>query len=102
MRRRLRLRRPYRRLRSVRPTGDVEQIWPKLLRAYAIDACVPAKGTRSAATTLKAGCGHGEGEGRNVQIAGHGRRRTLGRTAVVGAGLLVEDQPVHLEVFANS
>jgi hypothetical protein len=80
------------------------RLWPKVLRAYALDAledtATPAAPVareavrdwlRSAARA-KAEPFKSPGLGYDIRLEGDG---------VVGAGLVVEDQPVHVELFVN-
>lgn len=79
-------------------------LWPKLVRAYAIDAhLASAEGARAvtgadvhgwlrSALEAKEEVFKSPGLGEDVRLEG---------TRLVGAGLVVEDRPIHVEVFAQ-
>jgi hypothetical protein len=80
------------------------KLWPKLLRAYAIDALettpatearVTAEGVRSwlnTANTAKVEPFPSPGLGQDVRLEA---------PTLIGASLVVEEQPVHVELFAE-
>jgi hypothetical protein len=78
------------------------RLWPKLIRAYAIDAHY-ARGaapvTRDAVETWLRGAAGAREE--VFQSPGLGHDVRLESPQLVGAGLLVEDRPVHVEAFAQ-
>jgi len=85
-------------------SGTLEKLWPKLVRSYAIDAMEepgePSKQTREsvvswlkAALTVKSEKFHSPGLGEDVRLQGEN---------LVGSSLLVEDEPVHTELFSVS
>ena len=83
--------------------ATLAKLWPKLVRAYAVDARAEAGAvpvTRDAvrewlhsAPTVKEEKFKSPGLGDDVRLEG---------TTLVGAGLMLEDHPVHVEVFANT
>jgi hypothetical protein len=82
--------------------ATLAKLWPKLVRAYAIDAFVSQKDARvsreqvhswlQAAVQAKEEVFKSPGLGDDVRMEG---------PTLMGAGLLIEDQPVHVEVFAS-
>jgi hypothetical protein len=85
-----------------KPT-TLAKLWPKLIRAYAIDAleegsaeaAVSADQVKqwlTAAASVPAQPFKSPGLGDDVRLEGQG---------VVGAGLVVEQQPVHVELFSD-
>ncbi len=79
------------------------KLWPKLVRAYAIDAIegrdperrVAPEGVREwlrTAPAARAQAFKSPGLGDDVRLEG---------TTLVGAGLVVDDHPVHVELFPN-
>jgi hypothetical protein len=77
------------------------KLWPKLIRAYALDALevkakpapLPVEAVQQwirSSGTARADVFKSPGLGHDVRLEG----KTL-----VGAGLVVEDQPVHVELF---
>jgi hypothetical protein len=86
-----------------RPTTLVK-LWPKLVRAYAIDACVaPAEGVAPVTGAAVQAWLRGALEAKEevFKSPGVGADVRLEGQQMVGAGLVVEDQPVHVEVFAQ-
>lgn len=82
--------------------ATLAKLWPKLVRAYAIDAftATPAQAVSradvvawlAAATAAKEEVFKSPGVGNDVRLES---------TALVGAGLVIEDRPVHVEVFSQ-
>jgi hypothetical protein len=79
------------------------KLWPKLIRAYAIDALEEAE-TKATATRQaveewlqKAASAKEE----PFKSPGLGQDVRLKADKLVGAGLVVDEQPVHVEVFAE-
>ncbi len=83
--------------------GTLASLWPKLLRAYAIDAYY-AKGTAPVTReTVAAWLGSADQAKEEVfKSPGLGQDVRLEGPQLVGAGLLVNDRPVHVEVFAQA
>jgi hypothetical protein len=78
------------------------RLWPKLIRAYAIDArhaAGAAPVTREAVEAWLRGAAGAKEE--VFKSPGLGNDVRLEAPQLVGAGLLVEDRPVHVEVFAE-
>ena len=79
--------------------------WPKLVRAYALDACVThAEAAQSVCRDdienwLRTARGAKE---ETFKSPGMGDDVRLEGPQLIGAGLVVEDRPVHMEVFANT
>jgi hypothetical protein len=86
-----------------KPT-TLAKLWPKLVRAYALDAlelgAVPAPPVRAEQVQqwLRSAA---QGQAQSFKSPGLGSHVRLRGPRVVGACLLVDDQPVHLEVFAQ-
>jgi hypothetical protein len=76
--------------------------WSKLVRAYALDALEHAPGAAvpadAVARWLRSGSRAKE---EPFKSPGVGQDVRLESTDLIGAGLVVEDQPVHVEVFLN-
>jgi len=82
--------------------STLAKLWPKLVRAYGIDAYAAqsekrvsqaeVQGWLQGAVQAKEEVFKSPGLGNDVRMEG---------PTLVGAGLLVEDQPVHVEVFAS-
>jgi hypothetical protein len=84
--------------------ATLAKLWPKLLRAYALDARVEARPgvvpvTAEAVRTWLAGVAGAKEEA--FKSPGVGEDVRLEAATLVGAGLVVEDKPVHVEVFAS-
>jgi hypothetical protein len=81
------------------------KLWPKLIRGYAIDALEQA-GVESRPVPREAVCQWLErATGANAQpykSPGLGEDVRLQGDGLVGAGLVVEDHPVHVELFAQT
>jgi hypothetical protein len=84
--------------------ATLAKLWPKLVRAYAVDArYVPAEGAppvrrEAVAEWIKA---MPQAKEEKFKSPGLGDDVRLEGPTLVGAGLLVDEQPVHVEVFAN-
>ncbi len=83
--------------------STLAKLWPKLIRAYAIDALEEQAGEATVtpeavrqwlgtALAAKAQAFKSPGVGDDVRLEGD---------ALVGAGLVVDDHPVHVELFPN-
>jgi hypothetical protein len=84
--------------------ATLAKLWPKLIRAYAIDACFAT--APPAATVSRAGVeswlrGAESVKEEVFKSPGLGDDVRLESPQLVGAGLLVEDSPIHVEVFHN-
>jgi hypothetical protein len=82
--------------------ATLARLWPKLVRAYAIDARA-AKGTAAVTadevrTWLR---GAGQAKEETFKSPGLGDDVRLEGPSLSGAGLVVNEQPVHVEVFAG-
>jgi hypothetical protein len=80
------------------------KLWPKLLRAYAIDAYSPAEqsGQRISRADVENWLRQAAAVKEEVfKSPGLGEDVRMESPQLVGAGLLVEDSPVHVEVFHN-
>jgi len=93
-----------------KPTTLVK-LWPKLVRAYALDAWEGIKPQATPATAYGLETGPSAAVRRWLQMAtqakveafkspGLGQDVRLEGPGLVGASLLVNDQPVHVEIFA--
>ena len=83
--------------------ATLAKLWPKLVRAYAVDARAEAGGaavTRDAVRELAAHAPQAKEE--TFKSPGLGDDVRMEGPTLIGAGLLLEDQPVHVEVFANA
>jgi hypothetical protein len=78
------------------------KLWPKLVRAYAIDA-VATPGEQKVTPEQVRVFLHGALQAKEeaFKSPGLGQDVRLEGPTLIGAGLLIEDQPVHVEVFAN-
>jgi hypothetical protein len=83
--------------------STLARLWPKLLGAYALDAIEPREGAPTAppasyeiAHWVKAG---GSAKAESFQSPGLGSDIRLVGPDVVGAGLVVEGRPIHVELF---
>jgi len=79
------------------------KLWAKLVRAYAIDALVTPgdkKVSREQVSEFLQGARLAKEE--SFKSPGLGQDVHMEGPTLIGAGLLVEDQPVHVEVFANT
>jgi hypothetical protein len=79
------------------------KLWHKLVRAYAIDALV-TPGEQKVKPEQVRDFLHGAMQAREeaFKSPGLGQDVRMEGPTLVGAGLLIEDQPVHVEVFANA
>lgn len=79
------------------------KLWPKLVRAYAIDAlAVPGEQKVTAEQVREFLHGAVQAKEEAFKSPGVGQDVRMEGPTLVGAGLLIEDQPVHVEVFANA
>ena len=83
--------------------ATLAKLWPKLVRAYAVDARAEEEAapvTRSAVRDwLRTALGVKE---ETFKSPGLGDDVRMEGTTLVGAGLVLNDHPVHVEVFANT
>jgi hypothetical protein len=85
--------------------GTLAKIWPKLVRAYALDAMelgeseVPPITTEDGSRWLQAAA---RAETESYPSPGIGRDVRLEATALSGSALVVDEQAVHLELFTES
>jgi hypothetical protein len=83
--------------------GTLARLWPKLLRAYAIDARYAAGAAPVTRADVEAWLHSAAGaKEEEFQSPGLGRDVRLEGERLVGAGLVVDDRPVHVEVFAQA
>jgi hypothetical protein len=81
------------------------KLWPKLVRAYAIDALeqpdaqAPPVTVEAVRAWLRSALG---AKAESFKSPGLGEDVRLEGDQLVGAGLLVEDQPVHVELFSST
>lgn len=84
-------------------SATLAKLWPKLVRAYGIDAVYapaePAPVTRDQVLAWLHGVVQAKEE--SFKSPGVGDDVRMEGPTLVGAGLLVEQQPVHVEVFAS-
>jgi hypothetical protein len=83
--------------------ATLTRLWPKLVRAYGIDAHYArdkAPVTREAVEDWLRGAGQAKEE--VFKSPGLGQDVRMEGPLLVGAGLLVDDRPVHVEVFAQA
>lgn len=80
------------------------KLWPKLVRAYALDAYTEPDSGKSLTVAEVAHWLTSAGQAREevFKSPGVGKDVRLESTELVGACLLVEGQPVHIEAFAQS
>ncbi|HJT78374.1 MAG TPA: DUF6569 family protein [Gemmataceae bacterium] len=85
--------------------STLAKLWPKLVGAYAIDA-LEGPGSAEAPVTPEAVCAWlrsaAAAKTESFASPGLGEDVRLEGAGVVGAGLVVEGQPVHVELFAES
>ncbi|HEV3262019.1 MAG TPA: DUF6569 family protein [Gemmataceae bacterium] len=84
--------------------ATLAKLFPKLLRAYALDALEAAdpQAAPASATAVKEWLGTAAGaKAEPFKSPGLGYDVRLEGAGVVGAGLLVEEHPVHAELFAD-
>jgi hypothetical protein len=85
--------------------ATLAKLWAKLVRGYALDAMEMGKSesppitTEDASRWLQAAAG---AKTESYPSPGIGRDVRLEATALSGSGLVVEEQAVHLELFAES
>jgi len=83
-------------------SATLTKLWPKLVRAYAIDARTTTAekrvGRDEVQTWLQSA---GQAREEVFKSPGVGNDIRMEGPTLVGAGLLVEEHPVHVEVFAN-
>ena len=85
-----------------RPT-TLRQLWEKLIRAYAIDARVAPDGPRVNVAGIREWLrGATSAKEEVFKSAGLGEDVRLESPHLVAACLRVEDQPVHVEAFAEA
>jgi hypothetical protein len=79
------------------------KLWPKLARAYALDAHTQREQGQPLSVAEVARWLHGTGQGKEevFKSPGVGDDVRLESQELLGACLLVEDQPVHVEAFAQ-
>jgi len=79
------------------------KLWPKLVRAYAIDAYTEPESGKSLTVAEVAHWLRSAGQGKEevFKSPGVGDDVRVESKELVGACLLVEDQPVHVEAFAQ-
>jgi hypothetical protein len=83
--------------------ATLAKLWPKLVRAYAVDARAEAgAGAVTGAAVRDWLRTASESKEETFKSPGLGDDVRLEGATLVGAGLLVEGRPVHVEVFANS
>jgi hypothetical protein len=85
--------------------ATLAKLWPKLIRSYALDAIEPSQGehapvTRDAVREWLRRAMQGKME--PFKSVGLGDDIRIEAQEIVGAGLVVDDQPVHVEVFAEA
>jgi len=83
--------------------ATLAKLWPKLVRAYALDALEPREDaqpvTRNAVREWL--CGATQGKMERFKSVGLGDDVRIQARELVGAGLVVDDQLVHVEIFAE-
>ncbi len=83
--------------------STLAKLWPKLVRAYAVDARAEAgAGTVTTAAVRDWLRTAPQSKEETFKSPGLGDDVRLEGATLVGAGLLVEGRPVHVEVFANT
>jgi hypothetical protein len=85
--------------------ATLAKLWPKLVRGYALDALEPCEGeqtpvTREAVREWLRRATQGKME--RFKSVGLGDDIRVEAEEIVGAGLVVDDQPVHVEIFAEA
>lgn len=84
--------------------ATLEKLWPKLIRAYAIDAfeetesAAPVVTPDAVKTWLKSAL---EAKAQSFKSPGVGDDVRLEGATLIGAGLVVEEHPVHVELFPS-
>jgi hypothetical protein len=85
--------------------ATLAKLWPKLIRGYALDSLEPFEGERIPVTRdavrewlLRATRGRME----RFKSVGLGDDVRVEAQELVGAGLVVDDQPVHVEIFTEA
>jgi hypothetical protein len=84
--------------------ATLAKLWEKLVRAFALDALEAARGTEtSVAPEAVRQWLHGAAVARaeTFKSPGLGHDVRLEGTGVVGAGLVLDEQPIHVELFAD-
>jgi len=84
--------------------GTLQKLWPKLLRAYAMDAMEPATEAKPVATRecVEVFVKHlRDVEPKQFTSPGLGEDMRIESKELVGAGLVVESSMVHLQAFAS-
>lgn len=83
--------------------GTLGKLWPKLIRAYAIDALEESAAERTVGPEQVRDWLHtaARAEARPFKSPGLGEDVRLEGQGVVGAGLVVEQQPVHVGLFSD-
>jgi hypothetical protein len=84
-------------------SATLGKLWPKLVRAYAIDALTTPGEQKVTPEQVRVFL-HGALQAKEeaFKSPGLGQDVRLEGPTLIGAGLLIEDQPVHVEVFANA
>ena len=85
--------------------ATLAKLWPKLVQGYALDALEPCKGeptpvTREVVREWLQRAAQGKME--RFKSVGLGDDIRVEAEEIVGAGLVVDDQPVHVEIFAEA
>lgn len=82
--------------------ATLAKLWPKLVRAYGIDAYTTQTEKRVNQAEVQGWLqGAGQAKEEVFKSPGVGNDVRMEGPTLVGAGLLVENQPVHVEVFAS-
>jgi len=83
-------------------SATLTKLWPKLVRAYAIDAHTTTAEKRVSRDEVQSWLrSAGQAREEVFKSPGVGQDIRMEGPTLVGAGLLVEEHPVHVEVFAN-
>jgi hypothetical protein len=84
--------------------GTLAKLWPKLVRAYAIDAYSAGKTEQGVSTEAVRAWLSGGATGAKAEVfksPGLGQDVRVEAPTLVGACLVVDEQPLHVEVFAQ-
>jgi hypothetical protein len=83
--------------------GTLCKLWHKLVRAYAIDALMTPSEQKVTLDQVRAFLlGARQAKEEMFKSPGLGQDVRMEGPTLIGAGLIIEDHPVHVEVFANA